>query len=61
MKEILEKAAETIDRLGRDAQDCTSCARLPLCNVYQDGDSFENCDYKWIHADEIRRICDEEM
>ena len=59
MKEILRKAAETIQRLGTAAQDCKSCARLPLCNAYKDGDSFGNCDYKWIHADEVRRLTDE--
>lgn len=59
--DILIKAAETIDRLGKAAQDCKSCARLPECNAYKDGDSFENCDYKWIHADEVRRICDETL
>lgn len=57
--DILIKAAETIDRLGKAAQDCKSCARLPECNAYKDGDSFENCDYKWTYADEVRRICDE--
>ena len=46
MKEILRKAAETIYRLGTAAQDCKSCARLPLCNAYKDGDGFRNCDYK---------------
>lgn len=55
MKEILEKAAETIDRLGRDAQDCKSCSRLPTCNAYQAENRFDNCDYKWIHADEVRQ------
>lgn len=59
MKEILKKAAETIQRLGAAAQDCKSCARLPLCNAYKDGDSFVNCDYKWIHEDEVRRLTDE--
>ena len=29
--DILIKAAETIDRLGKAAQDCKSCARLPEC------------------------------
>lgn len=51
MKELLIKAAETIQRLGAAAQDCKSCARLPLCNAYQDGDSFGNCEYRWIYAD----------
>ena len=50
--EIIRKAAETIQRLGSSAQDCKSCARLTLCNAYQDGDSFHGCDYKWIHADD---------
>ena len=59
MKEILRKAAETIHRLGTSAQDCKSCARLPLCNAYKDGDSFVGCDYKWIHEDEVRRLTDE--
>jgi len=59
MKELLIKAAETIQRLGAAAQDCKSCARLPLCNAYQDGDGFGNCDYKWIHEDEVRRLTDE--
>ena len=53
--DILRAAAETIQRLGAAAQDCTSCVRLPLCNAYQDGGSFGNCDYKWIHADEVRQ------
>ena len=53
--DILRIAAETIQRLGAAAQDCKSCARLPECNAYKDGDSFENCDYKWIHADEVRQ------
>ena len=53
--DILRIAAETIQRLGSAAQDCKSCARLPECNAYKDGDSFENCDYKWIHADEVRQ------
>lgn len=57
--DILIKAAETIDRLGKAAQDCKSCARLPECNAYKDGDSFENCDYKWNYAEAVRRICDE--
>lgn len=59
MKELLIKAAETIQRLGAAAQDCKSCARLPLCNAYQDGDGFGNCEYKWIHEDEVRRQTDE--
>lgn len=50
--EIIRKAVETIQRLGSSAQDCKSCARLTLCNAYQDGDSFQGCDYKWIHADD---------
>ncbi len=52
--EILRLAAETIQRLGSAAQDCKSCARLPECNAYKDGDGFKNCDYKWVHADEIK-------
>lgn len=59
MKELLIKAAETIQCLGAAAQDCKSCARLSLCNAYQDGDSFGNCEYKWIHEDEVRRLTDE--
>ena len=59
MKEILRKAAETIQRLGTSAQDCKSCARQPLCNAYKDGDGFVGCDYKWIHTDEVRRLTDE--
>lgn len=59
MKELLLKAAETIQRLGAAAQDCKSCVRLPLCNAYQDGDGFGNCEYKWIHEDEVRRLTDE--
>lgn len=54
MKTILQKAAETIDRLGRDAQDCKSCARLPICNAYRTENRFENCDYKWQYADVIK-------
>lgn len=57
--DILKRAAETIDRLGKAAQDCKSCANLQLCNAYKDGDSFENCDYKWTYAEAVRRICDE--
>ena len=59
--DILRIAAETIQRLGSAAQDCKSCARLPECNAYKDGDSFENCDYKWTYAEAVRRICDEEV
>lgn len=51
--DILRIAAETIQRLGAAAQDCKSCANLPLCNAYKDGDSFENCEYKWVYADEV--------
>lgn len=51
--DVLIKAAETIQRLGSAAQDCKSCARLPECNAYKDGDSFENCEYKWVYADEV--------
>ena len=51
--DILRIAAETIQRLGSAAQDCKSCARLPECNAYKDGDSFENCEYKWVYADEV--------
>lgn len=50
---LLEKAAETIQRLGAAAQDCKSCANLTLCNAYKDGDRFKNCEYKWIHTDDI--------
>lgn len=53
--DILRIAAETIQRLGSAAQDCKSCARLPECNAYQAENRFENCDYKWIHADEVRQ------
>lgn len=52
--EILRKAIETIQRLGAAAQDCKSCAKLPMCNAYQEGDSFQGCDYKWIHADAVK-------
>ena len=51
--DVLIKAAETIQRLGSAAQDCKSCARLPLCNAYQTENRFENCDYKWIYAEEV--------
>lgn len=51
--DILIKAAETIDRLGKAAQDCKSCARLTLCNAYQTENRFENCEYKWVYADEV--------
>ena len=53
--DILRIAADTIQRLGSDAQDCKSCSRLPTCNAYQAENRFENCDYKWIHADEVRQ------
>jgi len=56
MKDLLVKAAETIQRLGTAAQDCNSCARLPLCNAYKDGDCFKNCDYKWIYSDKVEQI-----
>ena len=55
MKSLLKQAAETIQRLGTQTQDCTSCARLPLCNAYKDGDSFKGCDYRWRGADEVER------
>jgi hypothetical protein len=51
--DILRAAAETIQRLGSAAQDCKSCARLTLCNAYQTENRFENCEYKWVYADEI--------
>ena len=51
--DMLKKAAETIQRLGSAAQDCKSCARLTLCNAYQTENRFENCEYKWVYADEI--------
>lgn len=53
--DILRIAAETIQRLGSAAQDCKSCSRLPTCNAYKDGDSFENCDYRWRGADEVEQ------
>ena len=59
--DILKRAAETIDRLGKAAQDCKSCARLPECNAYESENRFENCDYQWIHADEVRGLCDETL
>ena len=59
--DILIKAAETIDRLGKAAQDCKSCSRLPTCNAYQGGCEFTGCDYQWTQAEVVRRICDEEM
>ena len=55
MKSLLKQAAETIQRLGSAAQDCTSCARLPLCNAYEKEGRFENCDYKWRCADEVEQ------
>lgn len=55
MKSLLKQAAETIQRLGSAAQDCTSCARLPLCNAYKDGDNFKGCDYRWRGADEVEQ------
>ena len=55
MKDLLRKAAETIQRLGTQTQDCTSCARLPLCNAYEKEGRFENCDYKWRGADEVEQ------
>lgn len=61
MKELLIKAAEAIRRLGASAQDCKSCARLPLCNAYKDENNFANCDYKWIHEEEVRRLTDEKV
>jgi hypothetical protein len=51
--DILRAAAETIQRLGSAAQDCKSCARLTLCNAYQTENRFENCEYKWVYADEV--------
>ena len=51
--DILRIAAETIQRLGSAAQDCKSCARLTLCNAYQTENRFENCEYKWVYADEV--------
>lgn len=51
--DVLQKAAETIQRLGSAAQDCKSCARLPECNAYQTENRFENCEYKWVYADEV--------
>lgn len=60
MASILEKAAETIQRLGSAAQDCKSCARLPVCNAYQAEGRFENCDYKWLYADEVKETGDAE-
>ena len=59
--DILKRAAETIDRLGKAAQDCKSCARLPECNAYESENRFENCDYQWTQAEAVRRICDEEV
>ena len=59
MADILKRAAETIDRLGKAAQDCRSCARLPECNAYESENRFENCDYQWTQAEAVRRICDE--
>lgn len=58
---MLVKAAETIDRLGKAAQDCRSCARLPECNAYESENRFENCDYQWTQAEAVRRICDETL
>ena len=60
MVSILEKAAETIQRLGSAAQDCKSCARLPMCNAYQAENRFEGCDYKWLYADEVKETGDAE-
>lgn len=60
-KTILVKAAETIDRLGKAAQDCKSCSRLPTCNAYQGGCEFTGCDYQWTQAEAVRRICDETL
>lgn len=57
--DILKSAAETIDRLGKAAQDCKSCARLPECNAYESENRFENCDYQWTQAETVRRLCDE--
>ena len=58
MKIILQRAAETIYRLGRAAQDCKSCARLPLCNAYrnEEGEPLKSCDYKWQYADIAEKI-----
>lgn len=52
---ILKEALAIIQRLGTQTQDCTSCARLPLCNAYKDGDSFKGCDYRWRGADEVEQ------
>ena len=51
--DVLIKAAETIQRLGSAAQDCTSCERLTLCNAYHTENSFENCEYKWVYHDDV--------
>ena len=56
MKDLLKQAADTIQRLGAAAQDCKSCARLPECNAYQAEGRFENCDYKWVHEDEVADV-----
>lgn len=58
--DILRIAAETIQRLGAAAQDCKSCAKLPICNAYKVENRFENCDYQWTQAEAVRRICDAE-
>lgn len=59
--DMLVKAAEVIDRLGKAAQDCRSCARLPECNAYQAENRFENCDYQWTQAEAVRRLADETL
>lgn len=58
---MLAKAAETINRLGKAAQDCRSCARLPECNAYESENRFENCDYIWTQAEAVRRLADETL
>ncbi|MGN0616489.1 hypothetical protein [Ruminococcus flavefaciens] len=59
LTEIIRSAAETVKRLGTSAQDCKSCARLPLCNAYSEGSGFRNCDYKWCHDDEAKEALEE--
>ena len=56
---IIAAAVETINRLGAAAQDCRTCAKLPMCNAYQDGEELHGCEYKWIHADAAEELSNE--
>lgn len=59
IQELLKRAVETVERLGTAAQDCKTCARLPLCNAYKDGDSYQGCSYQWAHTEEVEKMINE--